>query len=133
MRNPVARSELVREVEALPEHAGVNVQYPGGYRIRLARAGGFNLRYKPVLLEEIAPHRLAFAAEEVSDDVAHAILARAMARACILELEGPEGTPDAADADAVAAWLLEDEERLLDLQAVAEDPENFSGERREYA
>lgn len=124
--NPRARAELLREVEHHPMHAGIVVRYPGGITARLAHAGGFNLRWKEALLDEVRPHAVALQAqgEDTSDDLAFAILARAYARAVVLELSGPE-VPAAGDVDAVSAWLLADRELFEDWIAIAEDPSNY--------
>jgi len=125
--NPVARAELLKEVQGRPEHAGITVSYPGDVRMKLARAGGFNLRWKEALLAEVEPYRMAMraAGDDFSDEASFTILARTYARAVILELEGPGVPDDVHDVDAVTAWLLADEVLFGDIRTIAEDPENY--------
>lgn len=114
--------------------AGVRVSYPGGYWFHLAFAGGLNERFATAFWEECQPYRLVIAAEELSDEMARLILARTYVRSVIREWGRDEGDPPPTlgDVDAAAQFLIDDPEMFEDIEAIANDPDNYRGERREY-
>ena len=130
LRNPVARAILKAEQEKHEEFLGVVVQYPGGMFLRVARAGGYNHRFEPALVEAMQPYELAMLADKLTDDSASFIKATAYGEAVVLNWWGDVPAPHSPEA--VRDWLMGDDDAFLDVIAIAEDPSNFRGEDRTY-
>ena len=135
-RNALARAELLKTVRTLPEYAGVVVDYPGGLRFRVARAGGMNFRMKDALEAALAPRWLAISGGALSEEGATRLLAEVYAQAVVLEWSSEgwgEELPEPGDREGFAEWLTTHTLEFEDLRAIAEDPKNFVGRPREYA
>lgn len=84
MSNPYAQFLTDNDLEA---GAGVDLQY-SGFSIKIHRAGGANKKYKQVLDQKMAPHRLAFDQGTIEEEVAKRVLVETYAEAIIIGWKG---------------------------------------------
>ena len=122
-----------------PQVTGVTVGYPGGFRFRVAFAGGFNEKFVKALREEVDPYTTAIAADALTEETARRIVSRAYVRGIILEWESDEEgvPPPLEDVDAASKWLRADLVMFEDIEGIASDIENFrrpefDGERESH-
>ncbi len=93
-------------------------------RFRIARAGGWNVRFKDAFSEGVEPHQLAIEGEQLSVNAAQHILATVYAEAVVLEWWGdnlPEFT-----SENVRLWLIRHRPVLEHIVEVAEEPAYFA-------
>lgn len=76
--------------EKATEQAGILINY-GDFRLRIARAGGGNQRFRRLLQAKLKPYRHQIDNDTLSDTVSEALLREAYAEAVILGWESKVG------------------------------------------
>ena len=119
------------------EQSGVIFDY-GGFRVRMARAGGSNKRYQKAMERETRPLKRAIQAEALPEGQANELVRRVFAEAIILDwevrqedgtytqgIEGPDGDVIPFTKENVIATLEELPELFDELQSAAAKASNY--------
>ena len=114
-------------IKQQPDYKGIWIEIEDregvSFQFLIARAGGWNVRFKDAFGEAVDPHTLAIEAEALSKSGAEHILAQAYSEAVVLDWRG-EKLPK-FEKEAVRLWLIRNPEMFDHIQAVAEEPKHF--------
>lgn len=108
----------------------------GAFRIRVARAGGSNQKFKIALEQKLRPHQLQIKAGTMDNDLALRLLAEAYAEAIVLDWENvtdAAGKPMAFTEENVVKLFTDLPELFNEVQEQAGKLSNFRALEQEEA
>ena len=127
MIEPKTDEERAAVARGNRELSGVRLCFQGDCKVTIRRAGGANTGFLIRYLHHLKPYQLAIEAGECSDDTVIRAQAMAYAETVILLIENEHCVqPPPEGVDAIADWLLADDDRFADIIAYSSDWRIFS-------
>jgi len=113
---------------------GVEIEYPGGVKFLIHRAGGSNKKFQSVFEAKFKPHRRQHEMGVLAENIAEKIMLEAYSEAIVVGWEGVElekGKPLEFTPENCVKVLSKYPDLFLDLQKQANDISVFKQEEEE--